>query len=211
MAKMLPCPACRKKVSEEAGACPKCGHPLAGDEKFQARRKSRRRANVATWLVALGLLCYCTSKIPSLPTDGDSIIIPSEPKAERDARAHARAAAQAAETRSKLAEAHARRDREATAEERARSAKAKTADQGDVHGAWAYMQQFVEKKLKSPSSADFPFGGHRHVTPLGDGRYKVDSYVDAQNSFGAQHRTHFEGVIKRVPSGWELESLSFRN
>ena len=85
-----------------------------------------------------------------------------------------------------------------------------TPDQGDVHGAWAYMQQFVEKKLKSPSSADFPFGGSRHVTPLGGGRYRVDSYVDAKNSFGAQLRTHFEGVIKRVPSGWELESLRFK-
>jgi len=83
-------------------------------------------------------------------------------------------------------------------------------DYSDVHGAWAYMQQFVEKRLKSPKNADFPGGGHRHVTDLGGGRYRVDSYVDAQNSFGAVMRTHFEGVIKRVDGHWELEYLHFK-
>lgn len=81
---------------------------------------------------------------------------------------------------------------------------------GDVHGAWAYMQLFVEKELKSPKSADFPFGGFRHVTYLGNDRYEVDSYVDAENSFGASIRTRFKGVIKKVANGWELESLSFK-
>ncbi len=146
-------------------------------------------------------------------------MVPVLSKAERDARAQARAAAQAAETRSKLAKARARH-RDPTAEAGAPAAKAAgnggtvtstATDQGDVDGAWAYMQLFVEKRLKSPSSADFPFGGSsRHVTPLGGGRYKVDSYVDAQNSFGAQLRRHFEGVIKRVPGGWKLEYLRFK-
>ncbi len=81
---------------------------------------------------------------------------------------------------------------------------------GDVHGAWVYMQSFVEKRLKSPKSADFPFGGYRHVTELGAERYKVNSYVDSQNSFGANIRTHFEGVIKRINGGWELEYLNFK-
>ena len=79
----------------------------------------------------------------------------------------------------------------------------------DVHGAWAYMQLFVEKHLKSPKSADFPFGGYRHVTPLGSGRYKVQSYVDAKNAFGVEIRTNFEGVIKRIDGGWKLEYLHF--
>ena len=81
---------------------------------------------------------------------------------------------------------------------------------GDVHGAWAYMQLFVKKRLKSPQSADFPFGGYRHVTELGAGRHKVNSYVDSQNSFGASIRTHFEGVIKKTDGGWELEYLNFK-
>jgi len=81
-------------------------------------------------------------------------------------------------------------------------------DGGGVHGAWAYMQLFVEKRLKSPGSAEFRFGGYRDVQPLGDGRYKVVSYVDAQNGFGVSLRTPFEGVIKHVGvEGWELEYL----
>ena len=79
----------------------------------------------------------------------------------------------------------------------------------NTHGAWAYMQQFVIERLKAPSSADFPFGGHRSVSPLGDGRYLVKSYVDSQNSFGAQIRTNFEGVVRQTPTGWQLEYLKF--
>jgi len=83
---------------------------------------------------------------------------------------------------------------------------------GSVDGAWAYMQIFVEKRLKSPKSADFPFGGGTyHTTDLGGGRYKVNSYVDSQNAFGANIRTHFDGIIKRKDGGWVLEYLNFRN
>ena len=78
----------------------------------------------------------------------------------------------------------------------------------DVHGAWAYIQIYVERQLKSPGSAKFPFGGSRHVTPLGGDRYRVNSYVDAQNAFGANVRTNFNGVIKKVSGGWLVESFS---
>lgn len=74
-------------------------------------------------------------------------------------------------------------------------------------GAWTYMKLFVEKRLQSPSSADFPFGGSRDVVALGDDRYSVESYVDSQNAFGATVRTYFAGVIKEKAGGWELESL----
>lgn len=81
------------------------------------------------------------------------------------------------------------------------------ASSGDTHGAWAYIQTAVKQRLKSPKSASFPFGGHRSVQPLGDGRYRFSSYVDARNSFDAEIRTSFSGVIKRVPGGWRIESL----
>ena len=81
---------------------------------------------------------------------------------------------------------------------------------GDVHGAWAYMQIYVEQRLQSPKSADFRFGGYRDVTDLGSGRYEVNSYVDATNAFGANVRTYFDGVIKRKNGGWVLEYLNFK-
>jgi len=71
------------------------------------------------------------------------------------------------------------------------------------------MQLFAEQRLKSPKSADFPFGGARDVTDLGNGRYEVNSYVVAENGFGANQRTYFNGVIKRKNGGWTLESLNF--
>lgn len=47
------------------------------------------------------------------------------------------------------------------------------------------------------------------MTPLGGGRYRVDSYVDAQNGFGAMIRQHFHLVAKQLPGKWQLESLRF--
>lgn len=50
-------------------------------------------------------------------------------------------------------------------------------------------QLAVEEQLRSPTSARFEPGAMgRH---LGDSRYLVESYVDAQNSFGAQIRSRF--------------------
>lgn len=90
------------------------------------------------------------------------------------------------------------------------SSSKKSLDDNNVHGAWAYTQQFVEKRLKSPSSAKFPFGGYQHVTSLGNYRYNVDSYVDSENSFGAKIRTNFTAIIKETDTGWELESLEMK-
>ena len=78
---------------------------------------------------------------------------------------------------------------------------------GDKHGAWAYAQLFVEKELKSPKTAEFPSNGSRFVTPLGDGRFQVEAYVDAENSFGANVRTEFTAVLEKVEEGWKLVSL----
>ena len=83
-----------------------------------------------------------------------------------------------------------------------------SAGSSSKHGAWAYMQQFVEKKLKSPKTAEFPSHGSQYVTEFGGDRYRVRAFVDSQNSFGATVRTEFEGVIKAVDEGWELEELS---
>ena len=63
---------------------------------------------------------------------------------------------------------------------------------------WVMAQQFVEKKLKSPSTASYGHilrGEHQDpdsvVTALGGGKYRVRGWVDSQNSFGAEIRTNF--------------------
>ena len=84
----------------------------------------------------------------------------------------------------------------------------------DEIGAYVYMKQIVEGKLKAPKSADFASYNDSFVRYLGSDRYKVKSYVDSQNSFGALIRTHFEGVIKRIyvdgQGGWHLEKIDFQ-
>lgn len=82
--------------------------------------------------------------------------------------------------------------------------------------AWVMTEHFVKDKLKSPSTADF--GGIlsdyqdplKVVTDLGDGKFRVRGWVEAQNSFGATIRTHFVCELKYVGNDrWRLISLVF--
>ncbi len=53
----------------------------------------------------------------------------------------------------------------------------------------------MQDQLKAPSSAKFPTLEYE-TTYLGDNTFRVKSYVDAQNTFGAQIRTDYEVVLK---------------
>jgi len=67
----------------------------------------------------------------------------------------------------------------------------------DVHDAWVFCQYAVKSRLKAPSTAKFKFGGAgSDVAALGNGRFRVKSWVDAQNSFGAMMRSQFDCVVK---------------
>lgn len=81
--------------------------------------------------------------------------------------------------------------------------------------AYIMMEDFVKQRLKAPSTADFPgvFDGQLdHVTAIGNQTYRIVSYVDAQNSFGAQIRTKFIGEIKQTSvDKWQLISINLQN
>lgn len=76
MTKLLPCTGCRKRVSEAAATCPRCGHPLAEDQQFQDQRKPDRA--VPGWVcvaVILGVLGWIwksgvwnVDMVPAQPT-----------------------------------------------------------------------------------------------------------------------------------------------
>jgi hypothetical protein len=57
--------------------------------------------------------------------------------------------------------------------------------------AFYRAQEYVKARLKAPSTADFQSLFTADVRNLGSGKYQVISWVDAQNGFGAQIRTHF--------------------
>lgn len=80
--------------------------------------------------------------------------------------------------------------------------------------SYIMMEDFVKQRLKSPKSADFPgvYDNYEsHIKYLGNQRYKIDSWVDSQNSFGAMIRTYFVGEIKQTSAkNWKLISLYFK-
>ena len=79
--------------------------------------------------------------------------------------------------------------------------------------AYVMMERFVKKNLKAPRTAKFPgvFAGKLdHVTSDSNQTYRVSSYVDSQNGFGALIRTKFVGTIKQIiDNGCNLISLYF--
>lgn len=78
--------------------------------------------------------------------------------------------------------------------------------------ARVYAETFIERLLKAPSTADFCSST---ATDLGDGRWKVVSCVDSENSYGAMIRSnwsaivHFTGGDPDDLSVWELEQVIF--
>jgi len=84
-------------------------------------------------------------------------------------------------------------------------------DEIDLH---IQAQQFVLQALKSPSTAKFPplpYDAVKINTPEGaennDGVYRVRSYVDSQNSFGAMIRNDWTVEMMLVKEHWILTRM----
>jgi hypothetical protein len=70
-------------------------------------------------------------------------------------------------------------------------------------------QVFVKQNLKAPSTAKFPSSGQFQAYDMVDG-WEVSGYVDAQNGFGAQIRSHFKCKLKHTGGDrWQLIDLTF--
>ncbi len=84
-------------------------------------------------------------------------------------------------------------------------------DRSEAVYAWASAKILVSNKLKAPSTAKYPDNcwNGECVTPLGNYRYMVKNYVDAQNSFGAMIRTTFVVIVVDKGTEWVLESADF--
>jgi type IV pilus biogenesis protein CpaD/CtpE len=78
--------------------------------------------------------------------------------------------------------------------------------------AYVMSQHFVERQLRSPSTARFPAMSSQgvSVTQAGECRFNVASYVDAQNGFGATIRQRYMVVIEYEPERgtWRLVELA---
>lgn len=81
----------------------------------------------------------------------------------------------------------------------------------DTTDAKVICQQFVQDKLKAPTTANFAPYSAQTATVVSAGTFDVQGYVDAQNSFGANLRTTYQCRV-RAPVArdgtWSLLSLS---
>jgi hypothetical protein len=107
---------------------------------------------------------------------------------ERRAAAQLAEAVHAQEEKRQAAEAAQRAE-----QEKAAKAAATAASQRN-DAARAVCKDYVRDRLKSPRSADFPLLDW-DIAKLSNGTYRVRSYVDAQNSFGANIRTRFACTV----------------
>ncbi len=82
-------------------------------------------------------------------------------------------------------------------------------DGGDKIDAWVCAQDVVENKLKSPSTAKFCSYNSDNVKDLGNGKYEVVGYVDAQNGFGATVRKYFIVTLTLTENGYKNATCRF--
>lgn len=68
--RLIPCPACGREVSDQAAACPQCGHPIApaiirqtAPTAAPSRNASKIIGAVVGMLVIGGLLAYCAASV----------------------------------------------------------------------------------------------------------------------------------------------------
>lgn len=102
-------------------------------------------------------------------------------------------------------------DRPLTDINRLESVKRAEQEKEDTLIAYVMAQDFVSSQLKSPSTAKFQNYSKELVQNLGDGRYRVSAYVDAQNPFGAMVRNQFNCIVKYVGNEkWVLENIEMK-
>lgn len=74
---------------------------------------------------------------------------------------------------------------------------------------------FIKRQLKAPATADFPAcdGPDTYVAHLAGDNWKVSSFVDAENSFGAMLRSDYTTVMRYEPSTdrWTLTDSTLVN
>jgi hypothetical protein len=65
-------------------------------------------------------------------------------------------------------------------------------------GAYSVCKQFVTNRLRAPKTAEFPSlsASDHQITAYTDGEYRVTSYVDSQNAFGALIRSTYVCEVK---------------
>jgi len=78
----------------------------------------------------------------------------------------------------------------------------------DNISVWVEAEDIVKDNLKSPSTADFPASGN--INEIDNNTFKVNSYVDSENSFGAKIRSDFSVTIIKDGDNYSYKDLSIQ-
>ncbi len=90
----------------------------------------------------------------------------------------------------------------------------------DDSGAFVEAQHFIKDKLIAPATASFPMMNpeanevSRITLPNGHCAFRVSSYVDAENGFGAKIRTKYDATVAPDDArgdNWTLEGYFLFN
>jgi len=179
---LIPCPECKQQISEDAPSCPKCGRPITDEEAREAVAAKQEEAREAV-----------AAKQKDLRVTGYAIV----------AVVVIFLLVLAFASRSPSPDTHL-----------PRSSTPESPSDKNIE-AWVMAQQFVKGQLRAPSTASFGsvFGDYQgpdeHVTALGDGRYQVVGWVDAENAFGAKVRSDFLCILRELSNEeWRCEQVS---
>ena len=81
----------------------------------------------------------------------------------------------------------------------------------ETTSAYIISQRFVEKRLRAPTTAEFPsvHSSNVSVTPfLPDCSFVIEAYVDSQNGFGAMIRTPYRATLTRLDGdNWRADEI----
>jgi hypothetical protein len=85
-----------------------------------------------------------------------------------------------------------------------------------VTSACAYAEVYIKQQLKAPAAARFDKESMlKYIEKLGSNKFRIKSYVDSQNSFGALTRTRFEITVEDTGSGqwknWKVIDLKWED
>ena len=204
------CRDCGNQVSVRAPACPSCGAPgpaqdaPATPESHEPSKPKMGHKHhffmtfitcglwLPVWLYASGWKVFAAVYAVAMITIWSGLI--AELTAE-----------QTPLTPQEIATRAAAADPKAKA-----AAKLKALCEDDIVVAYLASKKFIKRRLKSPSTAKFPWSDEAMVSTGPDCTYTVRSYVDSQNGFGAMIRSNYVANLKRNidDKNWSLVSVN---
>lgn len=186
---LIKCPECGKDMSDKAAACPSCGCPIDTviAERQRIKEESEIKKQQKDAEIAVGkkykrqVLSFFGLLTAIVIVIAGYSVINAPPRYDAT-------------------------DILKEAEEKIHNAEFEKEYQ--ANDAYYTATQFIKKRLKSPSAAEFPKPKYASIQLLEDGAtYKIYSYVDSQNSYGATLRVRW--YVKLILSGqqWQLLDL----